>query len=696
VDVTFSTSSQDTTGPSVVGRSPAAGATGVSVGSAVTVTFAEAVQAGTVTFVLRDAAGSLVPSSVAYDPATYTATLTPTGTLATSTTYTATVSGAADLNGNVMPSAVAWSFTTPTPVTGASLWTTSTAPANASWNDSNAQELGVKFYSDIAGAITGLRFYKGTGNTGTHVGHLWSATGTLLATATFTNESSTGWQTVTFSSPVPIAANTLYVASYYAPNGHYALDSAYFAARTVNSSPLHAPADGANGGNGLYYVGAGGGFPGNTYNSNNYWVDVVFDGSVSDTTAPAVTATTPAANARNILPSAGVAITFSEAVVADSIWFVLKDAYNNPVAGNLSYDPATHVATFVPSQPLVSFMTYTASVSGVRDVIGNPMVNTTTWSFTTRGIWTQTTVTDFNTGTNDGTIVTDVTGGEIQLAPLLQDEFVGTGLNGSSWTTVSYAGQGGGSLTRSLAGGVLTLGGNAVFSVASYVNTALEGSISFGAAPWQHFGLAQNFDSVAGNYWAMFSTRGTTDHLFARVNANGVTTDVDLGARPVGFHLYRVQPTANGFDFYIDDVKRTSIAATFQTSVALKVGLSDFNGTPGQLLQADWVTFKSYDTTRTGTFTSSIFDAGQHVTWGTATWTASVPTGTTLTVQVRSGDTAAPDSTWTDWITVSINMAMVNSGNNPLEGRFFEYRVAMSTTSSAATPRLDDVTFTWS
>jgi acyl-CoA thioesterase len=42
--------------------------------------------------------------------------------------------------------------------------------------------VGVKFLSDVAGFITGIRFYKGATNTGTHVGHLWSADGTLLAT----------------------------------------------------------------------------------------------------------------------------------------------------------------------------------------------------------------------------------------------------------------------------------------------------------------------------------------------------------------------------------------------------------------------------------------------------------------------------------------------------------------------------------
>ena len=50
------------------------------------------------------------------------------------------------------------------------------------------------------GFVTGVRFYKGTGNTGTHPA-LWTASGQLLATGTFTNETATGWQTATFAQP---------------------------------------------------------------------------------------------------------------------------------------------------------------------------------------------------------------------------------------------------------------------------------------------------------------------------------------------------------------------------------------------------------------------------------------------------------------------------------------------------------------
>ena len=89
------------------------------------------------------------------------------------------------------------------------------------WNRDAPLEVGMKFTSNVGGYITGLRFYKGVGGKGTHIGNLWSINGTNLASATFIDETASGWQTVTFSSPVAITANTIYVVSYFSPNGDF-------------------------------------------------------------------------------------------------------------------------------------------------------------------------------------------------------------------------------------------------------------------------------------------------------------------------------------------------------------------------------------------------------------------------------------------------------------------------------------------
>src|SRR5262249_32650728 len=146
---------------------------------------------------------------------------------------------------------------------------------------------------------------KGTTNTGTHVGHLWTSGGILLGTATFSGESASGWQQANFATPVAITANTTYVASYYAPVGHYAVNANYFTTSTDNSV-LHAPSSASAGGNGVYLYGTGGGFPIQTFNAGNYWVDVVFTVGPPDTTPPTVTGQTPSSGATGVTASTTV------------------------------------------------------------------------------------------------------------------------------------------------------------------------------------------------------------------------------------------------------------------------------------------------------------------------------------------------------------------------------------------------------
>jgi Domain of unknown function (DUF4082)/Fibronectin type III domain/Bacterial Ig domain len=143
-------------------------------------------------------------------------------------------------------------------------------------NDRSSIEVGVKLTAGVEGLITGIRFYKAPENTGTHIGSLWSASGTLLASATFTNESASGWQQVTFATPVAITAGTTYVAGYFAPNGHYSATPAAFGSVGVSNPPLQALANGTSA-DGVYAYGSASAFPSNTFNSTNYWVDVTFE-----------------------------------------------------------------------------------------------------------------------------------------------------------------------------------------------------------------------------------------------------------------------------------------------------------------------------------------------------------------------------------------------------------------------------------
>ncbi|MDR3662087.1 MAG: DUF4082 domain-containing protein, partial [Mycobacterium sp.] len=149
-------------------------------------------------------------------------------------------------------------------------------PATIDSGDNSSTELGVKFTSEAFGTVTGIRFYKATTNTGTHIGSLWSSTGTLLAQATFTSETASGWQQVNFSSPVLIQPNTTYVAAYLAPSGHYSDTASGFATSGVSNPPLSALANSTSA-DGVFAHSSTSTFPTSTSSATNYWVDLDFE-----------------------------------------------------------------------------------------------------------------------------------------------------------------------------------------------------------------------------------------------------------------------------------------------------------------------------------------------------------------------------------------------------------------------------------
>jgi hypothetical protein len=391
VDVVFAPI--DVTPPTVTNRAPN-GATPVSVATSVAATFDEAMKVSSInssTFSLRDVGGNAVPATVSYNMTTATATLTPVTALLPATTYTATLSagltGVKDLSGNPLAANVSWSFVTSGITTcPCTIWSAAATPALIA-SDSNPVELGVRFRADTAGVITGVRFYKGADNTGTHTGSLWTNSGTLLATATFSAESVSGWQEVLFDAPVPVAANTTYVASYHTNSGNYAVGGGYFAAAGNDSPPLHALASGVDGLNGVYSYGPGG-FPSQSFNASNYWVDVVFALPTVDATAPTVTGTAP--NGGSVSVGTSVTATFSEPMAASSVstsTFTLRSPGGGVLAATVAYNANTNAATLTPASPLSGSTTYTATVaggaSGVKDLYGNAMASNAVWTFTT-------------------------------------------------------------------------------------------------------------------------------------------------------------------------------------------------------------------------------------------------------------------------------------------------------------------------
>lgn len=148
---------------------------------------------------------------------------------------------------------------------------TSQTPGGA-FND-GPYEMGLAFSTTEAGTITKFRYYKESGESGSHTGHLWSADGTLLASAAFTGETSSGWQEATLSPPYLISANTKYVVSVNA-NTNYGATSHGLDA-TITHGPITSALSGVTiNPNGFY--GTAGTFPTSTFHNGNYFRDAEF------------------------------------------------------------------------------------------------------------------------------------------------------------------------------------------------------------------------------------------------------------------------------------------------------------------------------------------------------------------------------------------------------------------------------------
>lgn len=418
-DVVFNTvPPPDATAPTITSRFPATGATGVDPNTTVTAAFSEAMDPATIsssttgfvgeggaalgTFELRGPSGNLINATVTYDGVTRVASLDPDQPLGLSAIYTVLIKGGAtdprvkDLAGNALAANSQWTFTTaaappPPPSCPCSIWTPATVPQKIDDGDPNSVEIGTRFRSSVAGYITGARYYKGPANTGSHVAKLWTNTGTLLGSAAFTGETASGWQETTFPTPIVVSANTTYLISYHANNGHYSSQSQYFATSGVTNGPLTALRDGTDGANGVYQYGVST-FPTQTFQSEGYFVDVVFNTSIGpDTTSPVVVSATPVIGVSGIPTSSNVRATFNETMTASTIngnTFQLRDPSNNLVAATVTYDAATRTATLDPSSPLAFLTLYTATVKGgatdprAKDTAGNALASDHIWSFT--------------------------------------------------------------------------------------------------------------------------------------------------------------------------------------------------------------------------------------------------------------------------------------------------------------------------
>jgi hypothetical protein len=93
-----------------------------------------------------------------------------------------------------------------------------------------------------------------------------------------------------------------------------------------------------------------------------------------------------------------------------------------------------------------------------------------------------------------------------------------------------------------------------------------------------------------------------------------------------------------------------------------------------------------------GSYEAPPHDSGTASRWGSLAWRADLPSGCALTFRTRSGNSAKPDRTWSDWSEALANPA--GSNITSPNARFIQWKAAMTGTDGA-TPLLNSVTLAY-
>ena len=197
-----------------------------------------------------------------------------------------------------------------------------------------------------------------------------------------------------------MTAATTYVATYFAPVGHYSVDQSTFITTGIDNVPLHALANGVDGSNGMFAYSATSTFPTSTFSSSNYWVDVVFNTTLP-TQPPVVTSLSPQNGSAGVSTTTAVTATFNKALdptTVNNSTLELFDANNTLVGSSVSYSNSTLTAILQPTTALANSASYTAIVQGggIKDSSQTPMAASYSSSFLTTSLTPPPIVTGFS------------------------------------------------------------------------------------------------------------------------------------------------------------------------------------------------------------------------------------------------------------------------------------------------------------
>jgi hypothetical protein len=387
---TFSTAASPPPAPTVSGVFPAAGSTNATNGTTIRASFDQPIDPATLTaqtFTLTpQSGGSPVAANVTYDATLNRAVLTPLAPLDTAAGYTAAVTtGVRSTTGAPLGSTVTWTFTTadcPCSLMPTLAPTQTGIPVRDGRGGTGpwTYELGTRFTVNTTTSLTALKFWKDAQETGTHVGRVWNAAGTQLASVTYQNESASGWQRQALGSPLTLNPGQVYTMS-VGLNMYY-VNAKQGLGAPLSSGPATTLADGSNGSFNL----TAGSFPNQSWNATNYFVDGVFKLPTSPARTPAVTTRTPAAGATGVAVSTKVTATFNVGLDSSTVTTssVTLKAGTTAIPASVAYNDDTQTITLTPNSALDTGTTYTVTLgTAIRSDDETPLSSPVSWTFST-------------------------------------------------------------------------------------------------------------------------------------------------------------------------------------------------------------------------------------------------------------------------------------------------------------------------
>ena len=411
-------------------------------------------------------------------------------------------------------------------------------------------------------------------------------------------------------------------------------------------------------------------------------ITLVVDGYVVDSTAPVISAI----GEQNVTDTTATVEWTTDEPADGKVDYGLA-------AGQLDQSKTSAVLALSHSLQLTGLSpatTYFYKVTSA-DASGNPS-SSAVRSFTTPSAsvsWQETSEADFADGTNAGTAVTATGGGAVELATVGFSDGFSDG-PAPIWTAWPAFGNLNVTPAWHVANGVLVHELND--SVPSYhpmvPQVTPSGDVTITSrqrvvqAGLPLIGFVAGGTDPQNYYWVQWAGQGLGMRAY-RLQGGGFTQIASAPGDPAVGQWYdmKLEITGTTMKVSVDGAER--LTATLPAYTGGKVGLLGYGGS---LNEYDDVTISGNGYMSSGTYTSSVFDAGASALWGKASWTADTPAGTTLDVSVRTGNTPTPGATWSAFAPLS------NGGNVGTSGRYAQYRAQLSSSAGTATPRLRDIT----